>query len=58
MKQNTETKLKFKKLQWRLNLRLWETTGLLEALWGVTISNAPRGDIGRLSNEEIAALIE
>lgn len=58
MKLGTESKLKFKCLQRRLGLSLHATVGLLETLWLVTYSNAPAGDIGRLSNEEIAAAIE
>ncbi len=58
MKTGTESKLKFKKLQRRLKLPLWQAVGLLETLWRVTERNAPAGDIGRLSNEDIAAAIE
>ena len=58
MKQGTESKLKFKKLQRRLGLNRWQCTGLLESLWHVTIENAWLGDIGKLSNEDIAAAIE
>lgn len=58
MKSGTETKVKFKKLQRRLNLPLWQTIGLLEALWQATIQNAICGDIGRLSDEDIAAAID
>lgn len=58
MKIATTEKLKFKKLQRRLGLPLWQATGLLETLWKATYRNAPEGDIGRLENEEIAAAIE
>lgn len=58
MKKDTVTKLKFKRLQRRLKLSLWQTIGVLEAIWHCTLMNAPDGDIGRLSNEEIAAAIE
>lgn len=50
--------MKFKRLQRRLNLRRYETMGLLEALWRATIINAKQGDIGRLTNEEIATEID
>lgn len=50
--------MKFKRLQRRLNLRRYETIGLLEALWRATIINAKQGDIGRLTNEEIATEID
>lgn len=58
MKKDTVTKLKFKRLQRRLKLSLWQTIGVLEAIWHCTLMNAPDGDIGKLSNEEIAAAIE
>jgi hypothetical protein len=58
MKIATIEKLKFKRLQRRLELPLWQAVGLLESLWKVTYRNAPAGDIGRLSNEDIAAAIE
>ena len=58
MKAGTESKAKFKKLQRRLGLRQWQCVGLLESVWQVTARDAPRGDIGRLSNEDIAATIE
>jgi hypothetical protein len=58
MKVGTETKAKFKKLQRRLGLSLWQCVGLLECLWQLTASSAPDGGLGRLSNEDIAASIE
>lgn len=58
MKQGAESKLKFKKLQRRLSLTRWQCTGLLETLWQVTCQNAWLGDIGKLSNEDIAAVLE
>ena len=58
MKQGAESKLKFKKLQRRLGLSRWQCTGLLETLWQVTCQNAWLGDIGKLSNEDIAAVME
>lgn len=58
MKHSTPNLLKFKKLARRLNLRLYQAIGLLEALWHSAILNAPQGDIGKLSNEEIAASID
>lgn len=54
----TPEKLKFKKLKARLGLPFWQTVGLLESLWLITYANAPDGDIGRLSNEEIAVALE
>lgn len=54
----TPEKLKFKKLKARLSLPFWQTVGLLESLWLVTYANAPDGDIGKLTNEEIAVALE
>ena len=58
MKAGTDSKSKFKKLQRRLGLNLWQCTGLLETIWQVVARDTPRGDIGRLTNEDIAATIE
>lgn len=59
MKIGTTEKLKFKNLQRRLRLPLWQAVGLLEALWKVVVCrNTPAGDVGRLSNEDIAGLLE
>lgn len=58
MKIGTTEKLKFKNLQRRLKLPLWQAVGLLETIWKVAYRNAPAGDIGRLPNDEIAAAIE
>ncbi len=58
MKSGTDSKLKFKKLQRRLKLPRWQCVGLLETLWLVTRSEAYLGDIGKLSNEDIAAALE
>lgn len=58
MKPSAITKLKFKQLQRRLRLCHWQTVGVLESIWRVTEANCPEGDIGRLTNEEIAAAIE
>ena len=58
MKQGTTEKVKFKKLKRRLRLPEWQCIGLLEAVWRCVATNAPAGDIGRLSNEDIAAAIE
>lgn len=58
MKAGTETKLKFKALKRKLGLSLWQITGLLESLWRATEHNSPAGDIGKLTNDEIASAIE
>lgn len=58
MMTGTPEKLKFKKLKARLKLSFWEAVGLLESLWLITYANAPCGDIGRLTDEEIAVALE
>lgn len=58
MKPGAETKLKFKQLKRRLKLPHWQVVGVLETLWRVAEANAPAGDIGRLTDEDIAAAME
>jgi len=49
---------KIKRLCRRLDIPLWQAVGLLELLWHVTAREAPRGDIGKLSNEDIALALD
>lgn len=58
MKPNTTDLLKFKGLMRRLGESQRGCVGLLELLWIGTAKNAPRGDIGRFSNEEIAIMCD
>jgi len=58
MKLGTVESLKFKKLKMKLGLAQWQAIGLLESLWMFTARNAPLGDIGRHSNEDIAVHLE
>jgi hypothetical protein len=58
MKSGALTSIKFMKLKRGLKLPQWQAVGLLESLWQVACGNAPQGDIGKLSNEDIAASIE
>jgi hypothetical protein len=58
VKADTESKLKFKQLQRRLGLALWQCRGLLDTLWKFARDNAPDGNIGRYSAEEIAVGID
>jgi hypothetical protein len=58
MKEGTETNVKFKKLKRKLRLAEWQVIGLLEAVWKLARVSAPAGDVGRFSNEDIAASIE
>lgn len=50
--------LKFLKLKRRLGMPYYVVVGLLESLWLFTQTNAPHGDIGRHTNEDIASGIE
>ena len=54
MKHQTPESMKFRRLQRRLGSSKSVTVGTLELLWIATQRNAPRGDIGRHSDEEIA----
>ena len=58
MKVGTHQKIKFQVLKRLLALRQYEVTGILECLWLLTATNAPRGDIGRFSNLELVVWIE
>lgn len=58
MKSGTESKLKFKQLQRRLDLPLWQARGLLDTLWKFVAENCPTGDLGRYTVEEIAIGID
>src|SRR5512139_2159760 len=58
MRHDADRRLKFRLLQRRLQLPSWQIKGLLTAIWHFTIENAPRGDIGRFTDEEIAVGIE
>lgn len=54
MKSGTPELMKFKRLQRRLGVTTAQLVGHLELLWIATAKNAPEGDIGRFSNEDIA----
>lgn len=58
MKVGTTELVKFLKLKRALGLSHFATVGLLESTWMFALKNAPRGDIGRHSNEDIACMIE
>jgi hypothetical protein len=49
---------KIKRLCRRMQIPQWQAVGLLESIWILTEFQAPAGDIGRLSNEDIAVGIE
>jgi len=58
MKEGVESCVKFKKLKRRMRLPEWQVIGLLESIWKLCRTSAQAGDIGRHSNEDIAASIE
>ena len=58
MKRGTRSLVKFKRLKLRLKLPEYAAVGVLEQLWQVTLENTPAGDIGKLSNDDIAMMLE
>lgn len=58
MKLSAIESVKFKKLKLRLQLSQWQAVGLLESIWMFAARNAPIGNIGKHSNEDIAVQIE
>ncbi len=54
MKREAFSHTKMKRLCRKLNIPLWQGVGLMETLWHLTSKQAVRGDIGKLSNEDIA----
>jgi len=47
-----------KRLCRRLDIPQWQGVGLLESIWHLTAREAPAGDIGKLSDEDIALAID
>lgn len=58
MKREAMGHTKMKRLCRRLDIALWQGVGLMESLWHLTAREAPRGDIGKLSDEDIALGID
>lgn len=58
MKMVAVQSIKFLRLKRRLRLPSWQVVGVLESVWLFTQANAPAGDIGRHSDEDIAAHLE
>lgn len=58
MKREAIGHTKMKRLCRKLDIPLWQGVGLLESIWHLTAREAPRGDIGKLSNEDIAIAID
>lgn len=58
MKREAVGHTKMKRLCRRLDIPLWQGVGLLESIWHLTARETPRGDIGKLSDEDIALAID
>ena len=58
MKREAVHSTKMKKLCRLLDATLYVAVGILELLWHLTAREAPRGDIGKLSNEDIALSLD
>ena len=58
MKREAVSHTKMKRLCRRLDIPTWQAVGLLESIWLLTAREAPRGDIGKLSDEDIAIGID
>lgn len=58
MKREAVGHTKMKKLCRKLQIPTYQGIGILEALWHLTAREAQRGDIGKLSNEDIALGID
>lgn len=58
MKRQALDHTKMDLLMRKLSLPRWGCVGILESIWHLTAREAPRGDIGRLSNERIAIGID
>jgi hypothetical protein len=58
MKREAIGHTKMKRLCRRLDIQIWQAVGLLESIWHLTAREAPRGDIGKLSDEDIALAID
>ncbi len=57
MKREAFNHSKILRLARYLEIPVWGARGILESLWIVTEGEAPRGDIGKLANEDIAIRI-
>jgi len=58
VKREAPTNTKMRKLCHFLDIHLYEAVGILELLWHLCAREAPRGDIGKISNLEIAVFLE
>jgi len=58
MKRQAIVHPKMKRLCRLMDIPVWQGVGLLEMIWQLTAREAPRGDIGKLTDEEIALAID
>ena len=58
MKREALNHTKMKRLCRRLDIPIYHGVGIMESLWQLAAREAPRGDIGKLSNEDIAIGID
>ena len=58
MKREAITHSKMKRLCRRLDIPTWQAVGLLESIWQLTARETPRGDLGKLPDEDIALAID
>jgi len=58
MKREAMTHTKMKRLCRRFNMAQWQGVGVLESLWHLTARETPRGNLGKLSDEDIALAID
>jgi hypothetical protein len=57
MKREAINHTKMRRLARCLNVELWGARGIMESLWHITKEEAPAGDIGKLSDQDIADAI-
>lgn len=58
MKSNTKDLVKFRRLKMMMGAPEYHVIGLLESLWLFTAKNAPLGNVGKYTNEDIAAMVD
>lgn len=58
MKREAITHTKMKRLCRGLDMPLWQAVGLMESIWHLTAREAPRGDLGKLSDADIALALD
>jgi len=58
MKREAVLHTKMKRLCRRLDIPTYQAVGILESVWHLTARETPRGDIGKLTDEDIALAID